>query len=331
VLGRAPPAAGPAEPLVLHVTVGDCIDLTLANRTAEDASLHVHGLAYDPHTTGLRTGRNGGRVVAPGASGRHRFYADPDIGPTVALLHDGADVLTGPGLGLYGAVVVSDPGSRPLDPSTGEAVTARSGWNFVIDGPDGRYRDFTLFMQDQDAALGSHRMPYSCCVDGPVGINYQTATRPIGPSADHEQDPPTPRLEAFAGDPVRIHLLLPWSEQFQVFSVEGHRWSREPGLEGTDLLDSRTVGGLTVVTLHIEAAGGIEHLPGDYLYGDHRGPYLEAGLWGILRVHEPGRPDVGLLPLDPAAGAAPPSPARLAALLLAGGLLLVAVLLAARR
>jgi hypothetical protein len=33
-----------------------------------------------------------------------------------------------------------------------------------------------------------------------------------------------------------------------------------------------------------DGAGGRDHLPGDYLYGDHREPYRDAGLWGILRV-----------------------------------------------
>ena len=28
---------------------------------------------------------------------------------------------------------------------------------------------------------------------------------------------------------MRIHVLAPWSEQAQVFSVEGHRWPLEPG------------------------------------------------------------------------------------------------------
>jgi len=33
-------------------------------------------------------------------------------------------------------------------------------------------------------------------------------------------------------------------------------------------------------------AGGPAQLAGDYLYGDHRAPYQEAGLWGLFRVYK---------------------------------------------
>lgn len=303
VLEGAAEASGAVQPLVLHANVGDCVAVTLTNRTAEDASLHVSGLSYDPQAAGLRTGHNAGEIVAPGESGQYRFFADPTVGETVALLHDGADVLRNPGLGLYGAIVVSAAGSRVLDPQSGAEISDGSRWDVVVDGPTGRYRDFTLFLQDQDASIGTHRMPYTTRVDGPVGINYRTATAgDIGPSrAAGSSDPATPVLEAFSGEPMRIHVVVPWSEQVQVFSVEGHRWPSEPGLPGTDLLDSQLVGGLEAVTLHIAAAGGEARLPGDYLYGDHRGPYREAGLWGFLRVHPAEDADVSLRPLSPEA------------------------------
>ena len=32
-------------------------------------------------------------------------------------------------------------------------------------------------------------------------------------------------------------------------------------------------------------AGGRTSIPGDYLYGDHREPYREAGIWGLFRVY----------------------------------------------
>ena len=51
-------------------------------------------------------------------------------------------------------------------------------------------------------------------------------------------------------------------------------------------------------------AGGDERLPGDYLYGDHREPYREAGLWGIMRVHaRGGRADIQPLSTDGDSGA----------------------------
>ena len=42
-------------------------------------------------------------------------------------------------------------------------------------------------------------------------------------------------------------------------------------------------------------SGGTERLPGDYLYGDHREPYREAGLWGVFRVRARGEAADGQL------------------------------------
>src|SRR5207245_3742665 len=133
-----------------------------------------------------------------------------------------------------------------------------------------------------------------------VGLNY--ATEPLSDRLDANPDkaavvrsdihgdPATPVLVAGAGDGVRIHVLAPWSEQAQVFSVEGHRWPVEPGLTGTPLVGSVLVGGLEAATLDLDGgAGGPDLLPGDYVFGDHRGAYFEAGLWGILRVRGGGQ------------------------------------------
>lgn len=67
--------------------------------------------------------------------------------------------------------------------------------------------------------------------------------------------------------------------------LEGHRWPLEPGGDGSDMLSSLQVGGLEAITiLPAGGAGGRTGLPGDYLYGDHREPYRQAGLWGLFRV-----------------------------------------------
>jgi len=134
-------------------------------------------------------------------------------------------------------------------------------------------------------------MPYTKVVEGVVGLNYGLAPLP----ADAADVPAvvrsaaasarTPVIETDLGDPVRIHVLVPWSEQGHVFSIEGHRWPLEPGRAGTQLLSSQQIGGLEATTLVLEGgAGGIDGLAGDYIYGDRRAPYRQAGLWGILRV-----------------------------------------------
>ena len=274
----------PAAPLVLHVGVGDCIAVDLTNRTTGGpVSIHADLLSFDPATSaGVAAGREPRQAVDPGGTRRFTFYSSPEVGPTTALLRDWGDVGRNPGLGLYGAVVVTAAGAAVSDPVTGADAAGRSGWAVDVRPNKGRaYRDFTLFLQDEDAGIGTHRMPYTENVAGPVGINYRatpfTGARPARAT--------TPELEAFAGDPVRVHVVVPWSEQAQVFSIENHRWQLEPGEPGSDLLDAVQVGGLEAVTLDLESgAGGAEHLPGDYEYGDHRQPYREAGMWGVFRV-----------------------------------------------
>lgn len=80
--------------------------------------------------------------------------------------------------------------------------------------------------------------------------------------------------------------------------MEGHEWPLEPGLDGSNLLDPVQVGALEAITVIPElGAGGRSGLPSDYLYGDHREPYREAGLWSLFRVYGPSQQEVPLLPL----------------------------------
>ncbi len=118
-------------------------------------------------------------------------------------------------------------------------------------------------------------------------------------SSDVHGDPATPVMEALAGDPVKVHVLVPFSEQAHVFSIEGHRWPVEPLRDGSDLVSAVQIGGSEAVTLVLDrGAGGRAGIPGDYLYGDHREPYREAGLWGLFRVYPSDAGGVALLPLE---------------------------------
>ena len=320
------------EPLVLHVDVGDCLQVTLRNTTGGPVSMHADLLAYDPAVSaGMAAGREPDQSVGPGGTRRYTFYASPEVGPTVAMLRDWGDVTTNPGRGLYGAVVVAPKG----------ATFTGTGTSVVVHPPGApAYRDFTLFFQDEDEALGTHRMPYATAVRGTVGINYASA--PLKDRLEQDPDPSrvfdssvhgdpaTPVLQAFAGDPVKLHVLAPWSEQAQVFSVEGHQWPEEPGRPGTNVVSSVQLGGLNALTLDIGAAGGDERLPGDYLYGDHRLPYQEAGLWGVFRVLDPRGPNLGHI--RPLRGSGPsPLLGAWAVGLVGVGLLVSAAAVTARR
>jgi hypothetical protein len=227
----------------------------------------------------------------------------------VALVRDWGNVLENPGLGLYGAIIVGQAGTTYTDPVTGEDMALQAGWRVDAHPPGGAsFRDFSLFIQEEDELIGTAIMPYSEHVAGVVGLNYRAdsllerldqneETASVFHSDVHG-DPVTPLLEAFAGDEVRIHVLVPYGEQAHVFTLEGHQWPLEPGRPNSDLLNSVQIGPLEAVTIiPLQGVGSSAGLPGDYLYGDHREPFREVGLWGYFRVFAPGAAEAKIRPL----------------------------------
>jgi len=292
-------AGKPPEPLVLHVNIGDCVQVLLRNELPSGrVSFNVDRLTYDPKTSqGIAVGYSPDMSVAPGEERTHTFYADPAHGEGGAMVRDWGGGLENQGLGLYGAVVVGPRGATYTDPITGADLSLGAGWAVDVHPPDGNsYRDFALFFQDEDALIGTQIMPYSDRVEGVVGLNYTAEPLAQRLAKDPDTatvficsirgDPATPVLHTFVGDAVRIHIFAPFSEQNQVFAVEGHRWALEPDMAGSDTVGAVQFGGSEVVDIRLaDGAGGPSQAAGDYLYGDHRGPYTEAGLWGVLRVH----------------------------------------------
>lgn len=300
--------AKPPEPLVLHVNVGDCVQVRLRNELLSGrVSFHADRLAYDPNQSqGIAVGSSTDQSVAPGEERLYTFYAHPEQGEGGALVRDWGDVLTNPGLGLYGAIIVGPKGSTYTDPSTGMDLSLKAAWSVDVHPPGASsYRDFGLFLQDEDPLIGTQVMPYTDRVEGLVGLNYRSEPlrRRLAQDPDTATlfncairgDPQTPLLRAFAGDPVRIHVFVPFSEQSQVFAVEGHRWPLEPAMKGADLVSALHLGALEAVDIALaDGAGGPALAPGDYVYGDHRGPFMEAGLWGVFRIFPPGDERAGL-------------------------------------
>jgi hypothetical protein len=301
----------PPEPLVLHVNLGDCIQVELQNQTSAPVSFHADMLAADPaDSAGVNAGNNPPQMVPPGDTRRSTLYASPEIGETAALVRSWGDVLASPRLGLYGAIVVGPSGATYTDPTTGADLSLAASWQVDVHPPNAPpYRDFALFLQDEDEVIGTGQMPYTPTVGGVVALNYRAESlaprlaRDSAPSrlfmnAVHG-DAATPLLQAFVGDSVHLHVLAPSNEQGHVISVEGHRWPVEPNRAGAALRASQQIGALAASTLVLDGgAGGREGLPGDYLYGDHREPYREAGVWGTFRVYPTGAA-APILPLTP--------------------------------
>src|SRR5437867_12045567 len=97
-------------------------------------------------------------------------------------------------------------------------------------------------------------------------------------------------MGAYQGEAVEISVLLTFSEQYHFVRLEGHTWPSEPGRVDTDMLSSVKLGGMETITISLaHGAGGNANLSGNYIYGDHREPYREAGLWGLFRVHAAGQ------------------------------------------
>lgn len=312
------------EPLVLRATVGDCLEVLVRNATDRAVSFDPDLMVFDPGERAV--GRNGGGPIPPGEQRVSRFHAHPDFGEAMVLVLDGGDPVEGPALGGFAAIALAEAGAVFLDPSSGREMSA--GWVVDVIEPGGTaYRDAVLFLQEEDAAIGTHLMPYRSDVQGTVGINYRFAPLAdrllLDPDPAHafssaiHGDPQTPVVEAYAGDPIRLRVAAPLSEQGQVFTVEGHRWRLEQR-PGAMIASSIQLGALEAVTIELDGgAGGRAQLPGDYLYGDHREPYREAGLWGLLRVHDPCAADHGLRPLPSARVACGSGPVGLSIVALA--------------
>lgn len=307
------------NPLTLRVNVGDCIKIKLTNKMAKArAGLHADMLAFDPkESMGINVGNNpGDQTVAPGQGKIYTFYAHPEYGENAALIQDWGNVLENPRDGLYGAIIIGPRGSKYRDPVSGADLSTRNAWqaDVIVDrsvaGNERRtnYRDFALMFQDEDNLIGTSFMPYAQKVAGLTGINYR-ASNPLDYALDNGCDVGTlfqcvsdkggvntPILEAHAGDPVMIHVFGGFNEQVGVFALDGHEWPVDR-FRGAHLHSSFEFGGSSYLRLDLRGgAGGPQHLPGDYVYMNHRPAYIDAGQWGIFRVLPPG--DKRVLALD---------------------------------
>jgi hypothetical protein len=123
-------------------------------------------------------------------------------------------------------------------------------------------------------------------------------------------DPQTPVLYAKPGQPFRTHILMPTGgSRGTIFQLDGHVWSTNPFLsEKSDTggypMGTPGVGsvkfGYNPMSMYIGAresvlpaahfsfmlpsAGGVNAIPGDYLFRDYGAYGNTSGLWGLLRV-----------------------------------------------
>jgi hypothetical protein len=312
-------------PLTLHVNLGDCVKVRLKNEgKAGRVSFSADMLAFDPKDShGVNVGNNpGDQTIGPGETRVYTYYAHPELGEVASLVWDWGNVLTNVRDGLFGAIVVGPRGSKYRDPATGEDVSLKNAWqvDVLVDQslPEnvGRtnYRTAALFFQEEDNIIGTAFMPYLQHIGGLSGVNYRSepwlwreeqgceAGTMFTACVADQGDPETPVIQAHAGDPVKIHVFGAFNEQNHVFSLEGHEFPLKPSMVGADMQSSIEFGGGEGLEIYLkDGAGGPFHIPGVYIWQNHRMPYAQAGQWGYLRVLPAG--DTRLLPLTGGVGA----------------------------
>jgi FtsP/CotA-like multicopper oxidase with cupredoxin domain len=275
------------EPLVMHVAAGECVNVKLTNRRTVSASFHLGGLLHDMNSTGINIGFNPEQTIAAGQSRTYTFYADNYKLESVMISDFGGD--NSGWDGLYGSMVVAPAGATFRNPVTGQLTDIGSQVNVFVPGKV-TYRDFTLMLADQDPIIGQNTMPYPADVSGPALVNYrQASARPDDTNMFSSLvygDPATPLLKAYAGDPVKIHVLgAPASEQVHVFTLGGMSWPGDMYIHNSSQWESRAVGPWEKIDILISGgAGGTAQMSGDYFYGDLRRPFTQAGMWGLFRV-----------------------------------------------
>src|SRR4051794_13606697 len=281
----------PMVPLVLHVVAGECVTVNVTNLLTTPVGFSVGKLDRQAGSGGVNVGFDSDQNVAPNATRSYVYYVPTTHIGTAAI----ADLSGGATLknGLYGTVVVAPPSkvaglpTEFSDPVTG--MPRDIGPQVIVHVPGGSpqdYRDFTVAIADDDAAIGQDFMPYP--TDARVGrslINYQAA--PAGDGSDAYADAgAVPTMMSYAGDPVVVHSLVsPGSESMHVLGLGGLSWERDSYLARSALVDSQGIGPWETYDAWIlGGAGGLQNAAGDYYYGDLRRPFTAVGLWGLQRV-----------------------------------------------
>ena len=114
-------------------------------------------------------------------------------------------------------------------------------------------------------------------------------------------DPSTPIFTVAAGTPVRLRLVQPAGHPRNGgFTLSGHDWVNSPWSENSTVQTAQpgpqnrtgtvnAMGPGRHVNVLLESAGGVEKLPGDYLYRTPLGFAFGGGQWGIMRVFDPSK------------------------------------------
>jgi hypothetical protein len=282
-------------------------------------SMHAAMVEYNPtRADGATVGYNFDQTVAPGRSITAFWYVGEALAGTTATLADFGDRRGHRHHGLFGGLLVEPKGSTWSDPATGAPLTSGAGAAAVVRWTDASgtaqvYREHAIDWEDGlnlRTASGA-AVPAANEVDDPYdlgnrGVNYRTerfaprlakdsAVSNVFSSAVHG-DPATPVLRAYAGDPFKLRLLSSSDRgRAHTFVLSGHGWNYQPADPSSTVVSAHglLLAGHAVSRLLVGGAGGPRRTTGDFLYRDgNQSNQTNAGLWGLLRVHDTVQPDL---------------------------------------
>jgi plastocyanin len=303
---------------------------TLANvklSTSLQVSLHPQQVGMDITTgNGVNIGKNPVQTVGPAKSTRLKWYAGSvaadgthvpvELG---AIGLSPADPLMQHPFGLLGALII-----EPIGAAWHTDDNSRASATVTL--PSGKlFREFVLVLQDDVSNLAWLLQP-NLGDNFSRAINYATEplpyrfTNPLWASTDPGLaplgiaralsdsqalgDPQTPVLAVSKGTPTRLRVVHPGGLSEQAFALAGHSWQEEPfrnnSLEIGDNPASQWFGARDALgandqfNIILNSAGGDNQVTGDYLYRTFIGTEFEFGLWGVMRVGEPGRDGVAI-------------------------------------
>lgn len=235
---------------------------------------------------------------------RYFWYSDVDVGTVFFHTHVESKDWDH---GLFGAHIVEPKGSTYHDPVSGAQIRAGTqadihvgpsflGTKPVADGVNGDFREFMLFVHNQNPVVGQFDLG-----GGTINLRAEPwSLRPGDPayrfSSVVHGDPFTTEVRAYAGDPV-VFRNLGLAETVSGVRVTGHRFNVERTDKDSDTRDAQFVGISERYDVSLEGgAGGPQKRPGDYLYYLSQARDFEAGAWGLLRVYDQAQGDLKPLP-----------------------------------
>lgn len=299
------------EPLVIRVNAGDCVEIRFTNLLPEFiegnefqlttltdiTGYHIHLVKFDTIVSdGSANGWNNIAGARQYETLIERFYANEEL--NTVFFHDHLFANMHQQHGLFGAMIVEPSGSKYFDPKTGDEI--RYGTQAVIQPKQGNsFREFALFIHDfallfdkQNQPLNPPEHPGSDDDPGVMGINYrcepmrERLKKYDDPSHIFSSiiynDPATPLIETYPGEPIVIRLLDGAHEEQHAFNITGLSWKKEISNQLSPTVQEQTIGISEAFNIRINDY----YHAGDYLYYSSGIDDLWLGLWGIIRVYD---------------------------------------------